>query len=382
MLPELDYVLELLQPDLERIELGRKRQASVWRGEESDYIPIIPPPVYVPEKEKFPSYNLREQFYDPEKMLVMHLWELIGRARFPGDAQLSVRANLGTGFVASIFGLDQIIFDDIMPWLKEHLSKEKILSIDPEEINVDFVKDKGLVPTAIEYINFFKEKLDGKAHVYLSDTQGPLDIAHLVYGDTLFTDIYDDPDFVHHLLRITTNAYISVSKLLKEIIGEQLDSGYHGPLYMENGGVRCCEDTTTLFSRRTFKEFIAPYIAEALRPFGGGWVHFCGGGHQFLEDLLAMPEVKGINFGNPERYDYYATMNLILDYKKFYFGIFNRKEEETLEEYFKRILKPFSERGTRTGLIFMPSSSDLPEWYESPERVLDLWYSLQDKMIK
>lgn len=382
MLPELDYVLELLKPDLERVELGRKRQASVWRGEEPDYIPIIPPPIYVPEKEKFPSYNLKEQFYDPEKMLIMHLWELVGRARLPGDAQLSMRANLGTGFVASIFGLNQIIFDDIMPWLKEHLSKEKILSIDPEEINMDFVKDKGLVPTAIEYINFFKEKLDGKAHVYLSDTQGPLDIAHLVYGDTLFTDIYDDPDFVHHLLRITTNAYISVSKLLKEVIGEPLDSGYHGPLYMENGGVRCCEDTTTLFSRKIFKEFVAPYIAEALKPFGGGWVHFCGSGHQFLEDLLAMPEVKGINFGNPERYDYYSTMNLILDYKKFYFGIFNRKEEEKLEDYFERILKPFSERGVRTGLIFMPSSSDLPEWYESPERVLDLWYSLQDKMIK
>jgi|GEM_PF-3477925 hypothetical protein len=75
-------------------------------------------------------------------------------------------------------------------------------------------------------------------------------------------------------------------------------------------------------------------------------------------------------------------MNLILDYKKFYFGIFQREEQETLEEYFKRILRPFSERGTRCGLIFMPTSTDLPEWYENPQKVLDLWYSLQDKMIK
>lgn len=382
MCSELEYVLDLLQPDLERIELGRRRQASVWRGEEPDYIPIIPPPVYVAEKEDFPSYNLKEQFYDPEKMLIMHVWELIGRARMPGDAQLSIRANLGTGFVPTIFGLNQIIFEDKMPWLKEHLTKETILSIKPEEINEEFVRTRGLVPKAIEYINYFKEKLNGKAHIYLSDTQGPLDIAHLVYGDAFFTDIYDDPEFIHHLLKITTNAYISVSKVLKEVIGEELNSGYHTVLYMENGGVRCCEDTTTLLSPKTFKEFVAPYISSALKPFDGGWVHFCGSGHQFLQDLLAMPEVNGINFGNPERYDYYSTMNLILEYKKFYFGNFPREEGESLEDYFKRILRPFSERGTRCGIIFMPFSGDLPEWKENPQKVLDLWYSLQDKLIK
>ncbi len=381
MLSELEYVLELLQPDPERMELGRKRQGSVWRGEEPDYIPVTPPPIDVPEKEKFNSYNYKEQFYDPEKMLIMHLWELIGRARIPGDSQLSMRANLGTGFVPTVFGLNQLIFEDKMPWLKEHLNKDIILSIKPEEITDEFVITRGLVPRAIEYINFFKEKLERKAHVYLSDTQGPLDIAHLVYGDMFFTDIYDDPEFIHHLLKITTNAYISASRVLKRAIGEELNSGYHTVLYMENGGVRCCEDTTTLLSPKTFKEFVAPYISSALKPFGGGWVHFCGSGHQFLEDLLSMPEVKGINFGNPERYDYYSTMNLILDHKKFYFGNFPRKEEESLEDYFKRILRPFSERGTRSGMIFMPFIEDLPEWRETPEKVLELWYSLQDKLI-
>ena len=63
MLSELEYVLELLQPDPERIELGRKRQGSVWRGEEPDYIPVTPPPIDVPEKEKFNSYNYKEQFF-------------------------------------------------------------------------------------------------------------------------------------------------------------------------------------------------------------------------------------------------------------------------------------------------------------------------------
>jgi hypothetical protein len=375
---KLDYVLELLQPDYERIELGKRRQSAIWRREEPDYTPIIPPPVRVPEKDTFPSYNLKEQFYDKEKMLIAHLWDLVARARTPGDGQLSMRANLGTGFVPTIFGLNQLIFEDKMPWLKEHLSKDVILFLSVEEFTEEKVKNLGLVPIALEYISYFKEKLDGKAHVYLSDTQGPLDIAHLVFGDTLFTEIYDDPEFVHHLLKLSTQAYISVSKVLKDAVGEELNSGYHGAIYMENGGVRCCEDTTTLLSPRTFDEFIAPYISSALRPFGGGWVHFCGRGHQFLEKLLSIPEVKGINFGNPEMYDYYSIMNLILDKGKFYVGGFPRFQEETLKDYFERILSPLKERGTRKGLIFMPSGDDLPEWQE-PERIVELWYLLQDK---
>ncbi len=382
MLPELEYALDLLRPDLKRIELGRARQAKVWRGEEPDYIPIIPPPAYVPEKEPFPSYNFKEQFYDPEKMLAMHLWELIGRARMPGDGQLSMRANLGTGFVPTVFGLQQLVLEDQMPWLKECLPKEAIMSTEPQEITEEFVRTRGLIPRAIEYIDYFQEKLNGKARVYLSDTQGPLDIAHLTYGNTLFTDIYDDPDFVHHLLMLSTNAYISVSKVLKQAIGETLNSGYHTVLYMENGGVRCCEDTTTLLSPKTCREFVAPYTSSALKPFDGGWVHFCGSGHHLLRDLLSMPEVKGINFGNPERYDYYSTIHLILDYQKFYFGNFPREKGESLEDYFRRILRPFTERGTRRGIIFTPLSDDLPEGERYPEKVLDLWYSLQDELIK
>ena len=70
-----------------------------------------------------------------------------------------------------------------------------------------------------------------------------------------------------------------VTQRLREVIGEELTSGYHGTLYMAEGGVRLCDCDSTLLSPQLFAEFSLPYLKEALEPFGGGWLHICGDGN-------------------------------------------------------------------------------------------------------
>ncbi|PIW34139.1 MAG: hypothetical protein COW28_00820, partial [bacterium (Candidatus Ratteibacteria) CG15_BIG_FIL_POST_REV_8_21_14_020_41_12] len=237
------------------------------------------------------------------------------------------------------------------------------------------ISEKGLIPRAKEYMNFFKKRLNGKASVYLSDTQGPFDLAHLIRGDEIFTDFYDDPGFVRHLMELSTYVYIEATKYLKRVIDEPLNAGYHSnSLYMEGCGVRCCEDTTTLLSPEIVKEFVVPYIKKALSPFEGGWVHFCGKGNHLLDIFLEIPEVKGINFGNPENYDPAEILPKLESKGKVYYGSFPRKEKEGTEEYFARLLKPLHKKGTLL-LVF-----NLPEGEGSPS-VLSLWHSVQDKMF-
>ena len=365
---KLGKILELLKPDEKVIAKGKERQNAIWQNKKSDYIPILVGGK-VQERDKYPCYNLKEQFFDKEKMLAEQLWRVIAQARGRSDAQLCLRANFGTGFVATIFGLNQTIFEDKMPWLKRHLSREQILNFKfPEDIT-----KIGLIARAIEYINFFKESLGDKAHVYLCDTQGPFSIAHLVRGDDIFTDIYDTPDFVHHLLQLSTQAYIKTTRVMKAIIGEELDSGYHSVnLYMGRGGVRICEDTATLLSPVSIKEFVIPYLKEALQPFGGGWVHFCGKNYHLLDLIIDVEEVRGINLGNPEMYDYEEVMTKLLVRAKFYYGGWPKKESENLREYFERILKPV--KNIRKGLIFTPTGGNGEDW-QDPTLVIDLWRS-------
>ncbi len=370
----LDKVLALLQAEQALLLQSQARQEAVWRGEEVDYLPLLLAGGSVPERKNLPSYNLKEQFFDQEKMLYEQAWAALSTVRAKSDALPSVRANLGTGFLASVFGLEQEVFADKMPWLKKHLRKDEIEKFSEESLSP--ISDKGLIPRAKEYMNFFKERLTGKVAVYLPDTQGPFDLAHLIRGNEIFTDIYDDPDFVHHLMELSTYVYIEASKYLKRVVDEPLNAGYHSnSLYMESCGVRCCEDTTTLLSPEIVKEFIVPYIKKALSPFGGGWLHFCGKGNHLLDIFLEIPEIKGINFGNPENYDPAEILPKLESKGKIYYGSFPRKEREGVKEYFARLLKPLHKKGT------LLLDFDLPEGEESSS-VLSLWNSVQDETLR
>ena len=369
---EIRKIIELFNIDSKRISLGKKRQENIWLNNNPDFIPIILSGAVL-ERDSFPRYDMREEFFDKKKMLIEQLWQALAMNRGESDSQISIRANLGTGFIPTIFGLEETISKDKMPWLKEHLSKEDILIFDlPEDIS-----KSGLMPRAIEYIDYYKAILPPELHIYLPDTQGPFDIAHLIRGDEIFIDFYEDPEFIHRLMELSTQAYIKVSLLMKEIIGEPYASGYHTSLYMAKGGVRMCEDTTTLLSPKIVEEFVIPYIVKALKPFGGGWIHFCGRGDHLLDLFLNIEEVRGINFGNPEMFNLEEVLSKIREKGKFYFGCWPRGKNESLEQYFRKVIKALE--GEKRSLIFVPVI------YENDpvekKMIIDLWHSLQEKFL-
>jgi len=327
---------------------GKVRIANVLENKEVDFLPLIfwrPQNISVPGK----TYDMEEQFYDKEKMLYGHLEEVADCAQNTFDAPLCLRPNFGTVFIPSIFGLKYKLPKDTFAWITSHLTKDEI-----KKFRIPHLGEVDMMKRAIEYLQFFKEKLPEWIHVYLPDTLGPFEIAHSVYGDNIFCEIYDDPSFIHYLLDLCTEMYIQVTEKLKKVIGEERESCYHGHalvrgIYMRNGGTRISEDSATLISPRHIDEFVIPYDKKALNAFGGGFVHFCGKNDYLLESFLKLDEVRAINLGNPEMYDFDITMQKFVDYKKCYFGLWPKEENETLEEYIFRI-KQATDGGKR-GLI-------------------------------
>ena len=139
--------------------------------------------------------------------------------------------------------------------------------------------------------------------VHHCDIQGPFDIACQALGPTIFTEIYDDPEFVHHLMNEATRAYIAVAQLCKTLQGEGETWGNASGFWMKQGGVRVCDDSGILLSRACFEEFVFPYHAKALAPFGGGWLHYCGGvpgggraeGVHLHDMYCRIPGLRGLN---------------------------------------------------------------------------------------
>lgn len=251
------------------------------------------------------TFPYSEAFHDIEKMLVNELAGVYTGAKLRDDRMYTIRANYGVGTVASMFGCEISLTMNNMPWC-EALSERQLL--EALDRGVPDVTAAGLGPRVLETERFYLEtlarypNLSKAVRVFICDTQGPYDTAHLVMGHRIYTEMYDNPDLVHRLLDLVTQTYSRFTQVQKELIGEGNDWSFHS-MTKVRGGVRICEDAPTNISPSAYLEFCRPYNERALAEFGGGWIHYCGRGHQILPHILDTPGVYGVNFGNPEMQD-------------------------------------------------------------------------------
>ena len=293
---------------------------------------------------------------------------LVGKARAGSDAQLALRADTGTGTLATIAGCELIPSDYCLPWTT-HLSHDAMAAFDAS----GNLAERGIMPEVREYYAAVRERLPEEVHCFCADTQGPFDLVHLLYGNDLFYAVYDEPEFIHALLEKVTQLYIEGTRMMKSWISEPLDEGFHFDLALAYGGVRVCEDSSTLLSPTMVAEFVLPYQRRALEAFGGGFVQYCGHNDALYAGVLANPAVRGLNFGNPERHDFAKVIPDLQAAGKCYYGAIPRAENETLDVYFRRVIGYTG--GRRKGLIFTPHLR--AEEAAEPQQVLDTWRALQ-----
>ena len=81
--------------------------------------------------------------------------------------------------------------------------------------------------------------------------------------------------------------------------------------------------------------------------------------------------MKGVNFGNPERYPWGETIAQIVSADKVYYGSPARNEKEPLPGYFERVLSGLKTKGN---LIFIPAVN--PD--EPASEAITLWRKVQD----
>ncbi len=261
------------------------------------------------------GFPYSEAFHDMEKMLVNELGSVYQGAKNRDDRMYTIRANYGVGTVASMFGCEISLTMNNMPWCEPLSETELLWALDQGVPDLN----SGLGARVFETERFYAETFAGypnlkeTVHTYVCDTQGPFDIAHLVMGHRIYTEIYDNPDLVHRLLDVCTDTYIAFTKAQKEIIGEGNDWHFHSANKIR-GGVRVCEDSPTNLSPVSYLEFCRPYNERVLAEFGG-WIHYCGGGHQILPHVLSTPGLTGINFGNPEKQDLHAVYDAAAPHK-------------------------------------------------------------------
>jgi Uroporphyrinogen-III decarboxylase len=367
----IERMIEKLRQHKHASDNASKNQLMLWNGDKPEKQPLLLKCALDTEEEKtLPVFNSKEIHYNSEKMLMNGLREAITVINGGREAVPSVRANMGAGIFPSILGVKPLLFEDKMPWVKEYLTKEQLSSIGPEDIEIG-----NEFKTGLEHMAYMAEMLVGTGcMVYPMDLQGPFDTAHIVYGDNIFYDLYDDPQFIHHLLELCCQAIIvGMEECFKVIPDSGNRVAHYNSLVLPRikGGLKISEDTSTLLSKAHIEEFVAPYTHKVLEHFGGGYIHYCGKNPHLFEMVMDEPFAYCLNFGNPEKHDMEYAIRRCAEKDKIYYGGIKKFENETLQEYFRKYLRA-SEKDGRSLLIMDYSCSQ-----DERNSIIEAWESAQ-----
>lgn len=314
----ISEAVALLARGRERYDRAAESQCAAFHHEPTRQPLLLSAPLCGSQLD-LPSFNYLEIHNDREKMMISELRAALAAMNGGREAVPSLRANMGCGIVPSLFGVLPRLFADKMPWVKEHLPKGLLAEMKPDDLKItpEF-------QMALDHMDYMRERLSGSGvRIYPVDIQGAFDTAHIVLGDDIFYEMYDDPDFVHHLLDLSCHAIaLALRECRARMPGSEREMPHYNALVMPRdlGGLKLSEDTPTLLSRAQIEEFVVPYMRRALREAGGGYVHYCGRNPHLYEAVMNEPLAHALNFGNPEKHDMTQVLRDCAARGKLYYG--------------------------------------------------------------
>jgi len=205
----------------------------------------------------------------------------------------------GVSVFASAFGCEVQYFDHTLPW-----AHPVIKTNDPPEKVYELLAPKvtdGQLGQMLEFTDYFVAQTKGRYPIAMTDLQGPLDTAYLVWDSSAFMlAMYTNPKEVHHLMRLVTDLIVKYVKEQRARSPEFIPCHYP-PLYLPDGqGLHISDDGLAVISAKLYKEFCLPYVNELSEEFGGISIHSCGAFvHQF-DNLEKIHKLRGLNFGATE----------------------------------------------------------------------------------
>ena len=342
---DIARMLEYLARDAERYSAAIDAQREVFYHRRAASQPLLLSSALPKEFAELRHFTYKEIHYDEEKMLYNGLLDALSAQAGGRESVPSLRANMGCGIVPALFGLVQELFDDKMPWLQQRRTADELREMTSADLEItpEFRQ-------ALDHMEYIADAVKGTGvRVFPLDIQGAFDTAHLVMGDDIFYQMFDEPELVHHLLDLSCDAIdIAFRECLKRIPGSDTSVCHYNYLAIprEFGGLKLSEDTSTLLSPSAIDEFLKPYMHRTLEKAGGGYIHYCGRNDALLDVVLNEPLAHGLNFGNPDKHDMAEVLSKCAAHEKVFIGGIPRLEGESIRDFVRRVKGAAAKDGT------------------------------------
>lgn len=160
---------------------------------------------------------------------------------------LAFYPDFGPATLPASLGAKIIWPKDECPWVLPLLKKQD----DVDKLEMPDFHFASLSGQTLAYMKYFQSR--GRTIPYMI-VNGPVDNSGLLRGISQFmTDVYENPDLAHKLLKFCTEAAIEHLRVMEEVVGKV-------PIVIG-------DDTTGYLAPDKFKKFALPYIQEIFIKF-------------------------------------------------------------------------------------------------------------------
>lgn len=245
-----------------------------------------------------PSWE--ERLADPLVMLKAELDVLRPHLEIRDDRVPTVRIQFGTAQIAAAFGCRIVVPKNNLPAAGDHVLKR---AEDVYSMKMPLL-DAGWYGKLAEWTALWKKQLPPGIHIQHPDIQSAFNTAHLIRGNDILTDFYDQPEAVDALLDRVTDYMLALTKHLKAMISDDPDWFFDwGALW--KGAARISNCSMQMISPQFYRDHVLPRDRRFFRGLGGGRMHYCGITGEVLDDFFAVPEISGLDFDS-SRHDFFA----------------------------------------------------------------------------
>ena len=250
--------------------------------------------------------NINDAIEDYDLMLASQMHK-VNDALVSGRGALAIRSNYGTGIMSSLFGAKVFVMPREQNTLPTTMPFESLDDV-KKALDRGIPDIKGALGEKVfNFGEFCKEvfkdypKIEKYVQVYHPDTQGPLDIAELLWGSEMFYGMYDDPDLLHETIQLATDTYVKFLDTWFEMYPNRKLNAHWD--FIMRGNICLRDDSAMNLSPDLYEEFAFKYDKYLLDYYGGGTVHYCGRGDHYIEILTGAENLTGINLSQPHLND-------------------------------------------------------------------------------
>jgi hypothetical protein len=157
----------------------------------------------------------------------------------------------------------------------------------------------------VDGIRHCREKWGELFAAKLRGADGPLDIANIVRGNDLFTDIYDHPDELHQLMDFCAAAVrFTMDRQLQEatVLEGGVITGFDIWLPRPCAG-HLSDDASCMMSVANYEEFGLPYMRKACAAYENVMLHTHSLGKKNIPQFASVPQIKWLQISSDPNSD-------------------------------------------------------------------------------